>query len=89
MWHHMELSKEEEGINRITTDAGKFAFFLESKAIEYIQERNSTVTQVGNLLDNKGYGIAVNKHNKTLKRQLDEGILNLQEGGMLHVLYDR
>ena len=54
MWYQMEFSTENDGIDRITTDAGKFAFFLESKAIEYIQERRCTVTQVGNLLDNKG-----------------------------------
>lgn len=85
----MQFVTENEGIARVTRDQGSFAFFMESKAIEYTQERNCTVIQVGNLLDNKGYGIAVNKNNKTLKRQLDEGILNLQEGGMLHVLYDR
>lgn len=50
----MEFSTEEAGIDRITNDAGKFAFFLESKAIEYIQERRCTTTQVGNLLDTKG-----------------------------------
>ena len=54
MWEKMQFSSEEDGIDRITKDAGGFAFFLESKAIEYIQERRCTVTQVGNLLDTKG-----------------------------------
>lgn len=54
MWEKMQFSSEESGIDRITKDAGGFAFFLESKAIEYIQERKCTVTQVGNLLDTKG-----------------------------------
>ena len=54
MWEKMQFSTEEDGIDRITRDKGGFAFFLESKAIEYIQERKCSVTQVGNLLDTKG-----------------------------------
>ncbi|KAK4337380.1 hypothetical protein RND71_043866 [Anisodus tanguticus] len=90
MWELMQfVDSNDAGRDRVEKDAGAFAYFMESKAVEYDTERYCSVTQRGGLLDNKGYGIAVNQNNKTLKRQLDEGILQLQEGGVLHVLYDR
>lgn len=38
-----------------------YAFIMESSSIEYLIERNCGVTQVGGLLDDKGYGIAMRK----------------------------
>lgn len=38
-----------------------YAFLMESSSIEYIIERNCDVTQIGGLLDDKGYGIAMRK----------------------------
>lgn len=38
-----------------------YAFLMESSSIEYIIERNCEVSQVGGLLDEKGYGIAMRK----------------------------
>lgn len=37
---------------------GDFAFLMESSQIEYITQQNCNLTQVGGLLDSKGYGIA-------------------------------
>lgn len=75
MWERMEfVSSNEDGRARVVKENGKFAYFMESKAIEYDTERECKVTQRGGLLDNKGYGIAVNQQNKILKRQLDEGL---------------
>lgn len=34
---------------------------MESTSIEYLTERNCMVTQIGGLLDEKGYGIAMRK----------------------------
>lgn len=39
---------------------------MESTSIEYIVERNCDVAQVGGLLDNKGYGIAMKKSKKII-----------------------
>lgn len=90
MWKLMEfVDSNEAGRARVIRDNGRFVYFMESKAIEYDTERHCSITQRGGLLDSKGYGIAVNQNNKILKRQLDEGILRLQESGTLHVLYDR
>lgn len=39
---------------------------MESTSIEYIIERNCDLTQIGKLLDEKGYGIAMRKSKHTL-----------------------
>lgn len=55
MYNQMEfIESKDTALNRIVKDAGHFAFFQESKAIEYDKERQCSVTQVGGLLDNKG-----------------------------------
>lgn len=41
------------------SDEENYAFFMESTSIEYMEERNCDVAQVGGLLDSKGYGIAM------------------------------
>lgn len=38
-----------------------YAYMMESSSIEYIVERNCEVSQVGGMLDEKGYGIAMRK----------------------------
>ncbi|GFT22040.1 glutamate receptor ionotropic, kainate 2 [Trichonephila clavipes] len=40
---------------------GNYAFLMESATIEYITERECSLTQIGSLLDSKGYGIATKK----------------------------
>lgn len=37
---------------------------MESTSIEYVIERNCELTQVGSMLDSKGYGIAMPPSNK-------------------------
>lgn len=52
-------SSNPEGLNRVKTE--NYAFLMESTSIEYIAERECEVTQIGGLLDDKGYGIAMRK----------------------------
>lgn len=47
------------GVERVKKSKRQYAFLMESTSIEYITERNCEVQQVGTLLDNKGYGIAL------------------------------
>ena len=47
------VSSNDEGIQKVIDDEGKYAYFMESASIEYIVERKCKVTQVGGLLDNK------------------------------------
>jgi len=49
------VNSTEEGIKRVKE--GKYAYLLESKMLEYIVQRSCDLTQVGGLLDSKGYGI--------------------------------
>lgn len=47
------------GVTR--ADAQDYAFLMESTGILYATERHCNLSQVGGLLDNKGYGIAMRK----------------------------
>lgn len=52
-------STNAEGVERVEKE--NYAFLMESTTIEYITERRCSLTQVGSLLDEKGYGIAMRK----------------------------
>lgn len=63
MWRFMENKKPsvfvptyEEGIQRVLQ--GDYAFLMESTMLDYIVQRDCNLTQIGGLLDSKGYGIA-------------------------------
>lgn len=51
----------DEGRDRVLSPKGHYAFFMESTTLEYMTERNCSLTQIGGLLDSKGYGIAMPK----------------------------
>lgn len=51
----------DEGVERILKGKRLYAFIMESTSLEYIVERKCELTQIGGLLDNKGYGIAMPK----------------------------
>lgn len=78
--------KNEYGKKRVLE--GGYAFLMESASIEFLIERECNLTQIGGLLDNKGYGIAT-KPGSDLAPKLSEGILKLQERGVLQTLKDR
>jgi len=63
MWRFMEsrkpsvfVSSYEEGIRRVLE--GNYAFLMESSMLDYVVQQNCNLTQIGGLLDSKGYGIA-------------------------------
>lgn len=65
MWEFMNSRKDvfvqsyEEGIEKVRTSKGKYAFLLESPTNEYINEREPCDTmKVGRNLDAKGFGVA-------------------------------
>lgn len=53
------VSENRDGVNK--ADLENYAFFMESTSIKYETERHCNLHQVGNLLDDKGYGIAMRK----------------------------
>lgn len=73
----------EEGAARVVNT--NYAFLMESTSIEYIVERQCSLAQVGGLLDEKGYGIAMRKGSK-YRTMLSTAVLKLQENGKLTTL---
>merc|ERR1712106_481045 len=79
------LANNMEGVEKVEESDGKYAFFMESASIQYLVERRCKLSQVGGLLDSKGYGIAT-RQGTPYKTLLDNAILKLMEGGTLHKL---
>lgn len=62
MWAFMSSRRQsvlvksnEEGIQRVLTS--DYAFLMESTTIEFVTQRNCNLTQIGGLIDSKGYGV--------------------------------
>lgn len=49
----------KDGVKRVRTSKGLYAFLMESSTLEYEMERHCDLIQVGRWLDTKGYGIAM------------------------------
>ncbi|XP_072754904.1 glutamate receptor ionotropic, kainate 2 isoform X6 [Anoplolepis gracilipes] len=93
MWRFMENKKPsvfvptyEEGIQRVLQ--GDYAFLMESTMLDYIVQRNCNLTQIGGLLDTKGYGIAT-PMGSPWRDKISLAILELQEKGEIQMLYDK
>lgn len=63
MERHPELmpSDNDVGVEKACAEEEDYAFLMESSSIEYQTERHCEITQIGGLLDDKGYGIAMKK----------------------------
>ncbi|CAG5093934.1 Similar to GRIK2: Glutamate receptor ionotropic, partial [Cotesia congregata] len=92
MWETMMDAKpsvfvgsNDEGVDRVLKGKYLYAFLMESTAIEYNVLRDCNLMQVGSLLDNKGYGIAL-PPNSPYRTKLSLAILQLQEKGTLRAL---
>ncbi|KAG4074265.1 hypothetical protein HA402_008674 [Bradysia odoriphaga] len=95
MWSFMESARPSvfttsniEGVERVVKGKGSYAFLMESTSIEYVIERNCELTQVGSMLDSKGYGIAM-PPNSPYRTAISGAVLKLQEEGKLHILKTR
>ncbi|XP_015110641.1 glutamate receptor ionotropic, kainate 2 [Diachasma alloeum] len=93
MWRFMENKKPsvfvptyEEGIQRVLQ--GDYAFLMESTMLDYIVQRDCNLTQIGGLLDSKGYGIAT-PMGSPWRDKISLAILELQEKGEIQMLYDK
>ena len=53
------VSSNSEGLSKVLSDMGSYAFFMESTSIEYLTERHCQLQKVGGNLDAKSYGIAL------------------------------
>lgn len=94
MWNFMESRKHQgvfpkdnnKGINMVKK--GNFAFLMESTSLDYMVQRDCELTQIGGLLDHKGYGIALRKRSP-FRAPLSKSIVELNEGGELQDLKSR
>ncbi|KAH8339511.1 hypothetical protein KR059_001130, partial [Drosophila kikkawai] len=93
MWRYMENRKAavfvktyEDGITRVME--GSYAFLMESTMLDYAVQRDCNLTQIGGLLDSKGYGIATPK-GSPWRDKISLAILELQEKGIIQILYDK
>ncbi|XP_050301838.1 glutamate receptor ionotropic, kainate 2-like isoform X12 [Anthonomus grandis grandis] len=93
MWRFMENKKPsvfvptyEEGIKKVLE--GNYAFLMESTMLDYIVQRDCNLTQIGGLLDSKGYGIAT-PMGSPWRDKISLAILELQEKGEIQMLYDK
>ncbi|XP_071541826.1 glutamate receptor ionotropic, kainate 2-like isoform X4 [Panulirus ornatus] len=93
MWRFMENKKPsvfvqsyDEGVRRVLE--GNYAFLMESSMLDYYVQRNCNLTQIGGLLDSKSYGIAT-PMGSPWRDKISLAILELQEKGVIQVLYNR
>ncbi|XP_016424008.1 glutamate receptor ionotropic, kainate 5 isoform X2 [Sinocyclocheilus rhinocerous] len=93
MWNYMYskqpsvfVKSTEEGIARILNS--KYAFLLESTMNEYHRRLNCNLTQIGGLLDTKGYGIGM-PLGSPFRDEITLGVLQLQENNRLEILKRR
>jgi len=93
MWDYMEhkkpsvfVTKYDDGVRRVKK--GNYAFLMESTMLDYVVQRDCNLTQIGGLLDSKGYGIGTPKGSKW-RDPLSLAILELQEKGTIQMLYNK
>ncbi|KAM7133338.1 glutamate receptor ionotropic, kainate 1 [Molossus nigricans] len=75
-----------EGIRRVLS--ADFALLMESTSIEYVTQRDCNLTQIGGLLDSKGYGVGT-PIGSPYRDKVTIAILQLQEEGKLHLLKEK
>ncbi|XP_054637242.1 glutamate receptor ionotropic, kainate 3 [Dunckerocampus dactyliophorus] len=85
--HSTSLVKSiEDGIQRVLKS--DYALIMESTTIDYITRRNCNLTQVGGLIDMKGYGIGT-PLGSPYRDKISIAILNIMEDGRLHMLKEK
>ncbi|XP_014190092.1 glutamate receptor ionotropic, kainate 3 isoform X2 [Astatotilapia calliptera] len=76
----------EDGIQRVLKS--DYALITESTTIDYITRRNCNLTQVGGLIDSKGYGIGT-PLGSPYRDKISIAILSILEDGRLHMLKEK
>ncbi|RNA26254.1 glutamate receptor kainate 2-like isoform X1, partial [Brachionus plicatilis] len=93
MWRQMRdnpdktfVTSNQEGIERVLRE--DYAYLMESPLIDYEIQRNCNLTQIGGLLDSKGYGIAT-QLGSPYTDDISLKILEMQEKGEIQKFYNR
>jgi ionotropic glutamate receptor len=80
------VNSTDEGIARVLK--GNYAFFMESANIDYNVQKDCNLTQIGGLLDYKGYGIGARRGSPYTK-EITLKLLKMQEKGQIQIYYNR
>ena len=95
MWRFMEATKPNvftgsnmEGVEKVQRSNGQYAFMMESTSIEFFTERRCDLTQIGGMIDSKGYGIAM-RPGSPYQSELSQAVLKLQETNRLLILKNK
>ena len=91
MYRFMTISKSfvqsaEEGIAKVKSE--RYAFILESTTLKYMLKNDCDLIQIGDLFDDKGYGIAA-PHGSPWIPLITNAILKMKTFGELGSLYDK
>ncbi|XP_063310987.1 glutamate receptor ionotropic, kainate 3 [Pelobates fuscus] len=92
MWAFMSskpsalVKSNEEGIQRVLSS--DYALLMESTSIEYVTQRNCNLTQIGGIIDSKGYGIGT-PMGSPYRDRISIAILQLLESDEIHKMKDR
>ncbi|XP_054476832.1 glutamate receptor ionotropic, kainate 3 [Anoplopoma fimbria] len=76
----------EDGIQRVLKS--DYALIMESTTIDYITRTNCNLTQVGGIIDSKGYGIGT-PLGSPYRDKITIAILSILEDGRLHMLKEK
>ncbi|KAL3280164.1 hypothetical protein HHI36_017664 [Cryptolaemus montrouzieri] len=79
--HPEDMVKENSDGVKLAMET-QYALFMENTGIDYEIQRHCNLVMYGDLLDNKGYGIAMRKHSPYRSR-LSSAILKLQSTGLM------
>lgn len=80
------VEENHEGLSRAQNE--NYAYLMESTSLLYYTERVCNVTMVGDLIDDRNYAIGMRKGYKYYNT-LSEGILRLQERGVMDKLHTK
>ena len=76
------LATNKEGIEKVISSAGKFAFFLESAGAEYATAQNCGLTTVGGNINTRNYGVVTQK-DSAYRKVLNIALLELMDEGVI------
>uniref|UniRef100_A0A0A1XG63 Glutamate receptor, ionotropic kainate 1 n=1 Tax=Zeugodacus cucurbitae TaxID=28588 RepID=A0A0A1XG63_ZEUCU len=81
-------ASNKEGVDRVKRSPGRYAYLLETTALQYYLNRNCELKQIGEPFNEKHYAIAV-PLNAPFRSNLSVGILKLSEKGELYKIKNK
>merc|ERR1712110_1187060 len=76
------VSHNGDGIEKVLTAGGKFAFFMESAGADYATAQNCGLTTVGGNINTRNYGIVTQK-DSAYRKVLNIALLELMDEGVI------